>query len=206
MNTTRNLTPYKTEKISFKYFNASIHIQTTTQRLYIRSYIEADFSHCLKLYSDENITKYFDQGTPKSYREIQEHVNDRGVRYFSRQEPYGLFSVFLKDTNEFIGQVDLVPTEIPGELEMGWIFHKQFHGKGYCSEAVLEFLIPLIKETRKLKFKTNNKIVNRVMATAHPENIPSNRMIIKAGLKLYKTGLRYGGQPRNWYAKEIEQL
>ncbi len=180
-----------------------ISIESWTNRLFIRSYLDKDFSECITLYSDKEITKYFDHGNPKSIQEIFDFVQERGSRYFERGEPFGLFSVFLKDSPMFIGQIDLVPTGLPGEVEIGWIFHKNFQNKGYCSEAVLEFLIPLIYKIREKKFKSGNLIINRVIATAHPENIPSNKIIQKAGLSFYQSHLRYGGNPRNWYCLNL---
>ena len=104
----------------------------------------------------------------------------------------------------FVGQVDLVPTENPGEVEIGWIFLEGFHGQGLCTEAVMSFLMPLVQRIVNMKLKVRGVVINRVIATAHPENIPSNKIIQKAGLTLYKTGLRYGGKPRNWYCLKLK--
>jgi [ribosomal protein S5]-alanine N-acetyltransferase len=180
-----------------------LSIEGSTNRLFIRSYLDVDFNDCLTLYSDKEVTKYFDHGEPRNKTEIFEYIQERGGRYFDCGQPYGLFSVFLKGSGEFIGQVDLVPTEIPGEVEIGWILHTAFQNKGYCSEAVLEFLMPVVDEIRKKEFKTHNLVVNRVIATAHPENISSNKIILKAGLSLYQFQLRYGGNPRNWYCLNL---
>ncbi len=180
-----------------------LSIEGKTNRLFIRSYLDVDFNDCLALYSDKEVTKYFDHGEPRSERAIFEYIQERGRRYFDCGEPYGLFSVFLKDSSIFIGQVDLVPTDNPGEVEIGWIFHKAFQNKGYCSEAILEFLMPVINEIRKEEFKANGLVVNKIIATAHPENIPSNKIMQKAGLSLYHFQLRYGGKPRNWYCLNL---
>jgi RimJ/RimL family protein N-acetyltransferase len=92
-----------------------------------------------------------------------------------------------------------VPTGIEGEVEIGWIFHKEFQGQGMCSEAVLDFLIPLAYEIKKMKVNVNGKPLSQIMATAHPQNIASNKIILKAGLHLYKQSERFEGKPRNWY-------
>ena len=179
-------------------------IEGFTNRLIIRSYSGEDFNECLALYGDKEITKYFDHGKPRIGNEIFEYVQSRGSKYFENGEPFGLFSVFLRDNNCCIGQVDLVPTEIPGEVEIGWIFHKKFHNKGFCSETVLEFLIPLIYKLSDLGYKANGNQIYRIIATAHPENIASNKIIKKAGFTLYQAQLRYGGKPRNCYYIQIK--
>lgn len=187
------------QELSIHSVDHKFDVNASTERLYIRSYLSEDFGRCLDLYGDKEITKYFDHGQPRSPNEILDYVKERGRRYFDQGQPFGLFSVFLKEKDSFIGQVDLVPTGIPGEVEIGWILRKEFQGQGYCSEAVFGFLLPLIDKIRKMGFQSNGVVVNRVIATAHPENLASNRIIQKAGLSLYQTRLRYGGNPRNWY-------
>src|SRR3954470_22250548 len=106
------------ESISFSRSAAQLSIEAFTDRLFIRSYAE-DFERCLSLYGDGELTRYFDHGNPRTYQEILEYVGDRGSRYFDQGLPFGIFSVFLKEGNLFVGQVDLVPTENPGEVEIG---------------------------------------------------------------------------------------
>jgi ribosomal-protein-alanine N-acetyltransferase len=193
------------ENISIYKHADQLSIEGFTDRLFISSYTHEDFERCLSLYGDKELTQYFDHGRPRTPKEIFEYVRERGRRYFDQGLPFGLFSVFLKDTNTFVGQVDLVPTDKPGEVEIGWIFSMEFHHQGLCTEAVLSFLMPLIHRLAQMKFKAKGVVINRVIATAHPENIPSNKIIQKAGLALYRTGLRYGGKPRNWYGLDLEE-
>lgn len=178
-------------------------VEVVTKRLFIRSYLDKDFNQCLSLYGNKEITRYFDHGNPRNNREIVDYVKERGGWYFNKSEPFGLFSVFLKENDVFIGQVDLVPTEVPGEVEIGWIFHQQFHNKGYCSEAILEFLLPFINKIHAKGIKSKGILVHRVIATAHPENIASIKVIQKAGLVKYQFKKRYQENPRNWYACSI---
>jgi RimJ/RimL family protein N-acetyltransferase len=46
-------------------------------------------------------------------------------------------------------------------------------------------------------------VINRIIATAHPHNHASQRVMAKEGLAFYKKGLRYGGNPRNWYELKL---
>lgn len=47
------------------------------------------------------------------------------------------------------------------------------------------------------------KTIDRIVATAHPQNIPSQKIMSKSGLEYFKTGFRYNGNPRNWYALNL---
>jgi RimJ/RimL family protein N-acetyltransferase len=191
------------ESITFSRNGTDLVVEGMTDRLYIRSYIPEDFERCQSLYGDAELTRYFDHGKPRSKKEIVEYVRDRGSRYFDQGLPFGIFSVFLREGNVFVGQVDLVPTENPGEVEIGWIFNGEFHHQGLCSEAVMGFLMPLVRKIVEMGVVSKGEIVRRVIATAHPENIPSNKVIQKAGLTFYQFGLRYGGKPRNWYGLDL---
>ena len=182
-----------------------ISIEAHTDRLYIRSYLEKDFDESSFLYSDKELTQFFDHGEPRKKNEIYDYLEERGCRYFNQGVPFGIFSLFLKETNQFVGQIDLVPTENPGEVEIGWIIRKEFHHQGLCTESVLEFLMPFINKIAQMGYTSNGTTVNRVIATAHPKNIPSNKIIQKAGLALYQTKLRYDGKPRNWYFLELKK-
>lgn len=177
----------------------AVFIEKNTDRLYIRSYTSDDYEDCLSLYSNPVLTRFFDHGKPRTKTQIDAYLKERGDYFFQKGLPFGLFSVFLKNNGTFIGQIDVVPTGEPGEVEIGWIFLKEFQNRGYCSESVISFLIPLIKELVNDNVEVAGKIINRIIATAHPENKASQRIMIKAGLSYYKKGLRYGGNPRNWY-------
>lgn len=54
----------------------------------------------------------------------------------------------------------------------------------------------LTREAKKLKF-------NYIITIAHPENMPSNRVLKKSGMKLIKTTILKNGNNRHIYVKKI---
>lgn len=177
----------------------------TTSRLYIRRCCAIDYEDCFSIYSDPELTQFFDHGEPRSQKEVEQYLFQRNQLFLDRREPFGLFSVFLRDSLIFIGQVDVVPTSIPGEVEIGWIFRKEYQNMGYCSEAVKEFLIPFVKKLARKGTKVLGQEISRIVATAHPENKASQRIMAKVGLSFYKKGFCYEGKPRNWYEKDLKK-
>ncbi len=101
-------------RISFQLDGNELFVEMETDNLYVRSYKDEDFENCVLLYGDEGITKFFDHGKPRSRKEVEDYVAQRGRRYFNRGEPFGLFSIFDKQDMSFMGQVDLLPTGEPG--------------------------------------------------------------------------------------------
>jgi len=179
-------------------------IKSSTPRLQIKSYDPSDYKNSFSMYTCPILTRYFDHGKPRTKPEVDTFISKRGTYYFNKGTPFGLFSVFLKENNAFIGQVDLVPTGKPGEVEIGWIFKKDYQNFGFCSEVITFFLMPFIQNLIREEVQSSGVVINRVIATAHPENKASARIILKAGLTFFKKELRYEGNPRNWYELNLE--
>ena len=73
-----------------------------------------------------------------------------------------------------IGNVCVYLNEDKTEGELGWSFNRNFHGKGYATEAAL----------RVKKFAFEILKVKRLIARCDERNIPSERVMQKIGLKL----------------------
>jgi len=180
----------------YSYKNA-LKIEIETERLLIRSYKNDDFEECVKLYGDTVITKYFDHGQPRSRKEVEALVKEK-TRFFKNLEPYGIFSIFNKKDMVFLGQIDLLPTDEPGSVEIGFILHEKYQNQGFCSEAVNFFLFEYIE---KINFKNKHAglSVNKIIATTHPLNQSSKSVLQKFGMTLDGIKERFG-HPRLWYS------
>ena len=91
----------------------------------------------------------------------------------------GRFAVFLKDTNEFIGWAGLkFNTEMVNNkinfYDIGYRFDPKFWGKGFGTEASFAWLE---YGFQKMKIQT-------MMAAAHVDNVASNRILEKIGMKI----------------------
>ena len=171
------------------------HIEIETNRLLILSYKKDVLEESKKLYGDETLTKHFDHGSAKSEAEVEMLAREMGLLRFERGEVLGLFSIYSKEDQSFIGHIDLMPSERSDILEVGYILHSKFQGLGFASEALRAFLfdfVPYLVENQYIDF------VERVMATVHPDNQPSKRLLEKVGMKFEKMENRFN-QPRLWY-------
>lgn len=191
--------------ISLYVQDEEILIEIETSRLYIRSYQDEDFENCVALYSNSKNTKYFDNGKPRSRAEILRLIIQKANRYFKKGKPLGLFSIFLKENMTFIGQIDLLLTSKPGLLEIGYIIDPKYQNKGYCTEAVKAVLFDYVNELNDRGFTTRGIPIHSVMATVHPDNHPSRRIIEKFGMDFKKFQNRFGS-PRLWYLYQCPQL
>lgn len=175
-----------------------------TSRLNIKSYTEADLDQHIALYSDEKLMKYFDFGVPLSKAEVIRLTDCRSKNLSSGELPIGLYSIFLRENGNFIGQCDLLPSETPGALEIGFIVKPKYQNLGYCTECVKGILDHLTCELIDLRLEHLGKPINWVIATAHPKNISSIKVLQKVGMHRYKVADRFL-KPRYWYKYDLFQ-
>jgi RimJ/RimL family protein N-acetyltransferase len=188
---------YPHARIAFLQEGRRLGVQIDTERLRIRSYRDADFESCAELYGDKAITKYFDYGGPRSQKEVELIVREK-TEGFLVGEPFGLFSIFRKEDEAFIGQLDFIPHE-PGIIEIGFILHRGYQGQGFGTEAVLAFLGDYVDELGRIGFRENKSFVRKIIASVHPSNYESIRLLQRVGMTLDKFEERFGA-PRLWYS------
>ena len=182
--------------ISFSEASYGLRSEIRTERLYIRSYEETDLKESVDLYGDPILTKYFDHGKPRSKEETERMVYERGILHSRSGLGFGLFSIFHQDNGAFMGQIDLLPTEAPGEAEIGCIFLRKYHNQGFPLEA----LSALIGDYTEALNSRKNGLIAKILATAHPKNYASQRLIRGLGLTYERSEMRFDGQTRFLYS------
>lgn len=67
---------------------------------------------------------------------------------FYQEQGLPNFVMFLKESMEFVGRCGFGVIET-GEIEVGYLLHKKFWGKGYASEALTALLeeAPVTRQT-----------------------------------------------------------
>lgn len=188
--------------IKFYPKKRGLHVEIETKQLFMRSYDEEDFEKAVKLYGDEALTRFFDHGRPRSREDTEELMRDK-MKYFSKFEPFGLFSIFSKEEAVLVGQVDLLPVGEPGVVEVGCIFDRQYHHRGFAREAIRALIFDYVKALREGGFKCNGSFIYKVIATSHPKNHASKRLIENLGMIFDKSEERFG-HPRLWFSLEYK--
>jgi RimJ/RimL family protein N-acetyltransferase len=123
-------------------------------------------------------------------------VNDIGHRFFDKGDPFGLFSIFTKE-NHFVGHIDFTPADEEGTYEIGYILDERQQKKRYCTEAANALILGYIPELRK-----KGIVIRKVMATVHPDNSASKRILEKIGMVFVESRERFN-RPRLWYRLDI---
>jgi RimJ/RimL family protein N-acetyltransferase len=106
-----------------------------TDRLILRHLLPTDLDSLYTLYSDEEVRRYFPEGT-LTYQETREELE-----WFLNGHPdhpeLGLWATIHKETNQFIGRCGLLPWMIDQrlEVEVAYLLGKKYWGQGLGIEA-----------------------------------------------------------------------
>lgn len=147
-----------------------------TERLIIKPMSHFDVDAIHEILSDKETMTFFVEGT-YSKEKVKEILNrnNNTPRHFT---------VSLKSSKRVIGKLSFNDWFMKDTYEIGWIFSKTATNNGYCTEAA----------NAMLDYAFNTLNAHRVIATCQPENIPSNRVCEKLGMRkeaLFKQSIHY---------------
>ncbi|MDF1695317.1 MAG: GNAT family N-acetyltransferase [Saprospiraceae bacterium] len=161
-----------------------------TDRLIIRNVEEKDIQGIFELDSDIEVHKYLGnrpiqttQDAASIVKYIQDQYSNNGL---------GRWAVIDKNTNEFIGWSGLkFETEVRNDMDyydLGYRLKRKFWGRGIATETSMI----------ALKYGFQDLKLDSIYAGAHVENIGSNKVLEKVGMKRIEV-IQYDGMPHNWY-------
>lgn len=158
-----------------------------TPRLTLRAFKESDFPEFAKLMADQEVNALL---KPVSDEEENRKLFN-GVLEQYKKDGFSKWAVFEKSTGNFVGRAGVNKVAgVDGLIEVGYILHKAYWGKGYATE--------LAKAGYDYAF--NMLGLDEVCSMCHAENKPSAAVMKKFGLS-YKDDVFYPflGDKRNRY-------
>jgi RimJ/RimL family protein N-acetyltransferase len=151
-----------------------------TERLYLRELTPADQENWGKVLSDPEAMKHYPH--PLSTEEVTKWLEWTLDNY--QKYKHGFWAVILKDGDIFIGDCGITMQNIDNEIvpEIGFHIIKDFWNQGYATEAA--------QACKEYAFNVLN--YPRVFSYTTVENIPSQKVAQKIGMKVYKHFVRDG--------------
>ncbi|WP_251357955.1 GNAT family N-acetyltransferase [Kangiella sp. TOML190] len=147
-----------------------------TQRLLLRPMLESDFEAYCHYAMDPEVMQYIRPIGTKA--EVKEAFAGFQKAWLGEEGQWMALAVELIDTGDLIGDVGFrYHSKVHEQIELGYKFHKDFHGKGYGSEA-MDALIAHI---------ASHWPFHKLVAYCDPRNTAS-----------YKLMQRYGMQQEGW--------
>lgn len=152
----------------------------TTQRLILREMSSADLDDIAALLGDEFVMRYYPR--PKTRSEAQDWIDWNQGLY--RDHGFGLWTVMLRSTGEFVGDCGLTLQRVDDteEIEVGYHVRADLQGNGYATEAA----------SAARDFARDRLGLHRLIAIINPANEPSQGVARKIGLKPEKQSTVHG--------------
>jgi [ribosomal protein S5]-alanine N-acetyltransferase len=149
-----------------------------TERLFLRKMTEDDLESVFAMRSDADVMRYIRE--PQQRDEALNWIKLVSSRW--EGEKIGFCSVFLKETNQFVGWCGLWQLKETDEIEVGYAFFKDFWGQGLAVEASKPFL----------QYGFTELNLPKIVACANPDNTGSRRVMEKLGMTFDHIGFYYG--------------
>jgi len=162
-----------------------------TDRLILREMKLSDAEALFEMDRNPKVHQFLWNKPLTDISEVHSYIESVRTQYSTNN--IGRFVTVLKETNELIGWAGLkYNTEMVNNkinfYDIGYRLNEKFWGKGYATEASFAWLDYGFKV---MKIKV-------MEAAAHTDNVPSNRILQKIGLKMTNQFME-DDIPWNWY-------
>ena len=144
-----------------------------TERLIVREYQKKDIADLFEMASDKDVTKFLHFKPYTDKKEAKKRISWLNKHY--KHSPYiSSFAVELKENGKVVGDIAIsnYRAKAGGIVEIGYMFNKDYQGKGLCTESVKGVF----------KFIKEKGFAKRIHATHDTENVASGKVMQKAGM------------------------
>lgn len=141
-----------------------------TKRLILKSPTLSDLNDWCAVHAESDVVPYSKEVVEKW---LHQHIAE------FKQYGFSMGSVFLKNSNEFVGRAGLFysPDIIdPGSVEMGYVLHKKHWNQGYATELAHALL----------DWGFNHLKLEKIVALTRVDNKKSQHVLQKVGMKYVK--------------------
>ncbi|MDY7229694.1 GNAT family N-acetyltransferase [Hyalangium rubrum] len=140
-----------------------------TERLILRQFQESDLDAYAEICGDPEVMRYVGEFKPmdraNAWRSMATHLGHWQLR------GYGMWAVEEKATGRMIGRVGLWKPEGWPDLEVGWMIHRAYWGRGLATEAGRASIDAAFRMLE----------VDHVISVIHPDNAASIRVAEQVG-------------------------
>ena len=155
-----------------------------TPRLVLRPFRLDDLDDLHAMDGDERVMRYIGPGLPGRTREQATEALARMMTFAAAHPGYGLLHASRADDGWFVGGCGLYPLleSDTADIEIAYRLPHDCWGHGYATEmarGVLDHGFATLK-------------LARIVGITHPENLPSQRVLRKIGMRAEGTAVHFG--------------
>ena len=151
-----------------------------TERLVLRKINDDDFEELYRMNSDPLIMKYVGDGSTRDRNQMVKEL-EMLTSLYTRRPGLGIWATVLKENGTFIGASGLAPYDNTSEIELGYRILKEHWNMGYATEASVGIL----------NYAFHILLLDKVVSSAHVDNIASRRVMEKVGMKHIDNRMHY---------------
>lgn len=158
-----------------------------TCRLLLRPFRLEDLDAHAEILRDPLVTRYLPRGpfAPEQARAVSERVLTHFIAHWE-EHGFGAWAVVEKATGRFVGQCGLNYLPDDPEVEVLYLLAQAVWGRGLATEGA----------RASVGYGFDQAGLARIVGITMPENIASQRVLEKAGLRYEKDGTFYGVHAR----------
>jgi RimJ/RimL family protein N-acetyltransferase len=161
-----------------------------TERLRLRAFTPADADDLLTMDGDARVMRYIGTGLqPRTRAEVEASIG-RIIDFAARHPGMSLLHASTRDAGRFVGGCGLFPLPDDSAIEIAYRLPHACWGQGYATEAARAVLAHGF-ETLALP---------RIVGVTFPENVPSQRVLLKIGMREDGDAEHYGRTMRVFVA------
>lgn len=149
------------------------YIGINTSRLLLRSIRQDDAKDLFRYHSDSVVNRY--QGwIPSTIDDVSQFIETRLSQQINVNDTWYQFVIIMREQDKLIGDIGIhFPDQDVIHVEIGWTLDKEWHGKGFATEAL----------TRLLNYIFHDLDKKKITASMDPENIKSIALAERLGFK-----------------------
>jgi RimJ/RimL family protein N-acetyltransferase len=144
-------------------------IISTTERLTLRQFSTAEAADFYALNDDPEVVRFTGD---RAFVDVEEARRLLATYDSYQQRGYGRWSVYLRETDQYIGFCGLAYRPQTDEVDLGFRFFRWCWGNGYASEAGWASLA--------LGFEQFS--LDRIVGRAMEQNLASHRVLVRLGM------------------------
>ena len=148
---------------------ASVPVVFETRRLLCRRIVPADAPAMFRVYGDAEAMRWVGDGKALNQAQCRDWIAITERNY--AEKGYGMFALACRASGTVIGFCGIVHPGGQPEAEIKYALHRDHWGRGLATEAVHALLAAAL-----------HLGIRHVIATVAPENLPSQAVLLKAGM------------------------
>ena len=151
-----------------------------TTRLNLRPFSHEDAKPLLEILVTPGVLQYYPSSDPPDLERVQRLV-ERQIDHW-HEHGYGWWAVEPLQDSRLIGWSGLQYLPETDEIEIGYLLSKHYWGRGLATES----------SSVGLDFGFNQLGIQEIIGIVHPDNIASQRVLEKIGLKFQEKAEYFG--------------